>query len=100
RTCEFRPSRRSPADMARSLPRHHRVLVDLLSLPTAPFAEQYVLQFVEAFCRERGVGKMRRDAVGNLLVHIRIASRRIARPVCITSHMDHPGFVAERMIAP
>jgi endoglucanase len=33
-----------------------------------------------------------------MLLHLRQGKRRIARPVCITAHLDHPGFVSDRMI--
>lgn len=70
---------------------------ELLSVPTAPFAEHFVIQYVERFCKERKAA-LSRDAVGNLLVRVRKGSRKVARPVCITAHLDHPGFVADRMI--
>lgn len=76
---------------------HLAILRRLLSVPTAPFAEHFVIRFVEAFCRERGA-PLSRDAVGNLLVRVRKGSRKVTRPVCITAHLDHPGFVADRMI--
>ncbi len=41
---------------------------------------------------------MRADAVGNLLLHYKRGAARVARPVCLTAHLDHPGFVAEGMI--
>lgn len=84
--------------MSNTFSDHRAILRDLLSLPTAPFAEHRVLAFIEAFCRKRRVRGMSRDAAGNLLVHVRIGSRRIARPVCITAHTDHPGFIADRMV--
>lgn len=78
---------------------HHRILSDLLSVPTAPFAEHLVLNFIDSFCRKRKIKSLKRDAAGNLLVHVRVGSRRTPRPVCITSHTDHPGFLANRMSA-
>lgn len=73
---------------------HQRLLMELLSLPTAPFAEHDVLDFIERFCRERRVTEISRDKVGNLLVHLRGRGRSVRRPVCITAHTDHPGFTA------
>ncbi|MBI4718032.1 MAG: hypothetical protein HY763_09530 [Planctomycetes bacterium] len=76
--------------------RNHQLLCDLLSLPTAPFAESAVVAYVRAFCEARGL-EATPDAAGNLLVHLRQGRRRVARPVCITAHLDHPGFVASAM---
>ncbi len=77
---------------------HRQLLRGLLSLPTAPFAEHRVIDYIEAFCRRRGV-RLSRDAAGNMLVHVCKGKRRIARPVCITAHLDHPGFVTDRMVS-
>ena len=77
---------------------HRKILHDVLSLPTAPFAEHYVIEHVRSFCERRGV-HVTADAAGNLLAHLRVGKRRIKRPVCITAHLDHPGFVADRMVS-
>lgn len=76
---------------------HRRILTDLLSIPTAPFAEHQVLAYLEDFCRRRPTLTLVRDDAGNLLVHHRQGRRKNKRPVCITAHLDHPGFVADRM---
>lgn len=89
--------RKARADGLGSTALNRRTLVDVLTLPTAPFAEHFVIDFVERFCAERGIAA-RRDQAGNILVHVRVGQRRIARPVCITAHLDHPGFVSERMV--
>ncbi len=88
--------------MARSkaLSKSHRILVDLLATPTAPFAEHYVLERIERFCAKRKNVTAKRDAVGNLLVRVNKGKRRVARPVCITAHLDHPGFVVDKMTGP
>ncbi len=76
---------------------NRKTLVDMLTLPTAPFAEHFVIDFVEQFCARRGV-TTQRDKAGNVLARVRVGKRKIARPVCITAHLDHPGFVAEAMV--
>lgn len=76
---------------------HRKILMEMLSLPTAPFAEHFVIEHIERFCRRRKSLTMSRDAAGNVLVRVRHGRRRVARPVCITAHLDHPGFVSERM---
>ena len=82
----------------KSLSSDRKILHQMLSIPTAPFAEHLVIAYVERFCARRKAIKLSRDKVGNVLVHIRQGRRSIKRPVCITAHLDHPGFVADRMI--
>ena len=77
---------------------HIRRLTELLSLPTAPFAEHLVIAYIEAFCRKRSAIRLSRDAVGNMLLRITRNGARKRRPVCITAHLDHPGFVAKQML--
>jgi putative aminopeptidase FrvX len=76
------------------------ILMELLkticSIPTAPFAEERVIAFVREFARARKL-RVHSDAHGNLLLEVRGRSRSAARWV-FTAHMDHPGFVAEKMI--
>jgi len=74
------------------------VLNEMLSIPTAPFAEHKVVAYIERFCARREPVTLTRDKAGNVLARVKLGSRRVARPVCITAHLDHPGFVADRMI--
>ena len=65
-------------------------------MPTAPFAEQHVVRYVERFVKSRrGLG-LSRDRFGNLLIELK-GTGRGPRWV-FTAHMDHPGFVATRMV--
>lgn len=73
-----------------------RILQQLCSLPTAPFAEQHVVQFIESFVKARPHLRLSRDRFGNLLIELK-GSARTPRWV-FTAHMDHPGFVATRML--
>jgi endoglucanase len=75
-----------------------RILRDVLSIPTAPFAEHQVIAYIERFCKQRGGVTLKRDRAGNVLVRVRKGSRKVRRPVCITAHVDHPGFVADKML--
>ncbi len=72
-----------------------RILRELCSVPTAPFAEARVVRCVENFVAARRKLKLSRDRYGNLLIE----SRRAARSPrwVFTAHMDHPGFIARRM---
>jgi endoglucanase len=72
------------------------ILTDLTSLPTAPFAEDRVIEYVEAFARARKRIRLSKDSFGNRLLELRGSSRG-PRWVFV-AHMDHPGFVADKMI--
>src|SRR5438552_6856972 len=74
-----------------------KILQQLCSVPTAPFAEQHVIRYVERFVRERRRLKLSRDRYGNLLIELP-AGRRNAPRTVFSAHMDHPGFVASRML--
>jgi endoglucanase len=70
------------------------LLEALLRLPTAPFVEGRVLQFVRDFASRRRM-HCAADRFGNLLV-----SRSPTLPkraLIIVAHADHPGFIARRM---
>ena len=72
------------------------LLTSLCSVPTAPFAESHVIEFVRQFARQRKYLSIRSDRFGNLLVERKSRSR--APRWVFTAHMDHPGFVAGKMI--
>lgn len=74
--------------------RHRKFLVEMLTLPTAPFAEQYIQRYILDFCGRRPALKARQDAAGNILIHYRHPQVRRKRPLCLSAHMDHPGFRA------
>lgn len=76
---------------------HQRILTDLLSLPTAPFAEHHVIDYVREFCRRRPALSLAQDRSGNLL--IRFGPRK-RRPIVLAAHMDHPGFIVQTSLAP
>jgi endoglucanase len=67
-------------------------LADLCSVPTAPFAEDRVVAFVERFAAKRKKLRVRRDAFGNRLVEL--PGRRRGARVVFVAHADHPGFLA------
>jgi putative aminopeptidase FrvX len=75
-----------------------KILTELLSIPTAPFAEHQVIAHILRFCERFKHVTVKRDAVGNILVRVKSGKRTIRRPVCITAHLDHPGFVSAKMI--
>ena len=76
---------------------NEKLLTELCSVPTAPFAEGHVVRFVERFAKARKL-KLSRDRFGNLLLETRGTARGNSTPRWVfTAHMDHPGFVASRM---
>ncbi len=79
---------------------HQTILTELLTLPTAPFAEHAVLSYIRLFCSKRPSAALTADRFGNLVVRVRKGGRRVARHVCFTAHTDHPGFVAMEMLRP
>lgn len=85
--------------MAAMNARRAQLLDKLLSLPTAPFREQQVIDFVTGVLRRAGVPHFQ-DPIGNVVVGV--ASARAYRQ-CLQkpaseplrlfiAHMDHPGF--------
>ncbi len=73
------------------------ILQELCSLPTAPFAEHRVVEYVKRFVRARRNLQLSSDEYGNLLLETKSKKRGVPRWV-FTAHMDHPGFVADRMV--
>src|SRR5688572_28839962 len=74
-----------------------KILRQLCSVPTAPFAEGHVVRYVERFVRERPRLRLSRDRWGNLLIDLPAARRTKSPRTVFTAHMDHPGFVARHM---
>jgi len=77
---------------------HRSLLLDFINLPTAPFTETAPLSFIRAFVRNRPALSLREDESGNLRVRYRRGRATVRRPVLFAGHLDHPGFVAQRMI--
>lgn len=66
----------------------HRLIADVLALPTAPLHEAAVVTWITGFARRRGL-PCRCDRWGNL--HLRLRQGAGARPVVFEAHLDHPG---------
>jgi putative aminopeptidase FrvX len=73
-----------------------QILREVCSLPTAPFVERYVVEYVREFVAARKKLRLSNDPHGNLLIELP-GQKRSPRWI-FTAHMDHPGFVAKRMI--
>ena len=69
----------------------------VLRLPTAPYHEHAVGEFVVAYCRRLGL-RVETDRVGNVIVKYQRsqagtpAPPRSRTPLVYAAHMDHPGF--------
>lgn len=73
-----------------------RILIELCSVPTAPFAEHFVIEYVKRFVAARPRLRLAADEFGNLLIELP-SKARVPRWV-FSAHIDHPGCVAERML--
>ncbi|MGE0435190.1 MAG: hypothetical protein AB7S36_23270, partial [Planctomycetota bacterium] len=72
-----------------------RLLKDVCSLPTAPFREEQVQEFILFFAQEHGFEAIT-DRAGNIALEYRPAGKKrgkLPRAVAFTAHMDHPGFL-------
>jgi len=74
-----------------------KILQELCSLPTAPFLEGRVVEYVKRFVADHKKLRITRDEHGNLLVSLPGKSKAVARWI-FTAHMDHPGLISGRMI--
>lgn len=71
--------------------RLQRIAGELLALPTAPFREDSVRQYIAGFCAERNITAKQDDA-GNLVA---VYGPKFKNTVfAFGAHMDHPGFIA------
>jgi endoglucanase len=61
----------------------------VMTLPTAPYHEHHVREFVTGYCRKLGL-PVQRDRWGNVIVRYLRGGR--AAPLVFVAHMDHPGF--------
>src|ERR1041385_7348155 len=74
-----------------------KLLHEICSLPTAPFVEHHVGDYVRQFAAARPRLRLKRDEHGNILLLLPGRNKRHARWV-FTAHMDHPGLVSRRML--
>jgi endoglucanase len=77
-----------------------QILKEVVNLPTAPFVEGHVIDYIRRFVVRRPALRLTADRFGNLLVRYRPLRRsaRVARPILFAAHMDHPGFIATNML--
>jgi endoglucanase len=73
---------------------HLEILRAVLERPTAPFLEERVADLVHQTAARLDHVRFRRDPEGNLVLRYRKGNGRVAHPVVVQAHMDHPGFIA------
>lgn len=66
-------------------------LKDVASLPTAPFLEAHVQDYVRDWAESNGMG-LQSDKDGNILLTYPGKGRQKGAPWVLQAHMDHPGF--------
>ncbi|MDX2132192.1 MAG: M20/M25/M40 family metallo-hydrolase [Planctomycetota bacterium] len=79
---------------------HRRWLHDLTPIPTAAGREFRVIAWIEEWAATRPEVRLERDGAGNLTLRLAHAPTDAGPPLYFTAHMDHPGFVVERIVAP
>ena len=76
-----------------------KLLTEVCSIPTAPFADQHVIRYVQRFVAARKRLRLSRDSHGNLLIDLAARRTTSKQPRWVfAAHMDHPGFVAMKML--
>ena len=99
RVWSFRPvGWRVMADRKKSV-NARKILHEMLAIPTAPLCRASGRAVCRAVLRApKGRHAYVRSGWATYWFGVRRGGRRIARPVCLTAHLDHPGFVSERMV--
>jgi endoglucanase len=77
-----------------------RVLEKMLRLPTAPFVEHAVVEYVRRACGAMNGVSTRLDRWGNVLARYHHQPPASITPLVFTAHMDHPGFCSLRTAGP
>lgn len=72
--------------------KHLKILQEVVSLPTAPFYEERVVQYIHEFASKHNL-LVHQDAYGNQSVEYKNTNNSV--PLGFLAHMDHPGFVIE-----
>ena len=80
--------------------RHLEHLLEVTSLPSVAGREQRVIAWIRRWLASRPDLACTADAHGNLVIAAANEPATQARPVYFTAHLDHPGFVVERIVAP
>ena len=71
------------------------ILKSLCAIPTAPFRETAVREYIREFGQSHGL-TVDQDAMGNMLLSN--AAGRSGQGLVFAAHMDHPGFLIETSV--
>jgi len=71
-----------------------KTLLDLGSLPTVAGRERHVIRYLDAWLAERPSLRRFTDDAGNILI---THAEPTSAPIIFTAHLDHPGFVIEKI---
>ena len=74
-----------------------KIAEGLLSRPTATCFEQQPAEYVRDFARRRAGLSLSEDRYGNLVVKWPGRGRPKSPPLVLMAHLDHPGFVVDRV---
>jgi endoglucanase len=85
----------------------HRLLLDILSQPSAPFREAHVIDRITLELEGAGVPHFI-DPVGNMVIgaaskaeYLRLIGKKTSEPLRLfIAHMDHPGFIGSGWKSP
>jgi putative aminopeptidase FrvX len=69
-----------------------RILKDVVSLPTAPFCETAVQDYIRTWAKQNRI-RFKPDQHGNIVLEYPGRGRQKGSPWVLQAHMDHPGFV-------
>ena len=73
---------------------HEKILREMLSIPTASFREQELIEYVKVWAEKTGI-KFSLDKASNVHLELKIGKPDKKRPLYVFhAHLDHPGFVA------
>jgi putative aminopeptidase FrvX len=90
-----------PVVSAAQREQHERWLQEITALPTAAGREQFVIDWVCSWVKQRRNLRCDFDRAGNLLITRRRHTKSSTRtqPLFITAHLDHPAFVVREHAA-
>ncbi|MBC7784751.1 MAG: M20/M25/M40 family metallo-hydrolase [Burkholderiales bacterium] len=71
------------------------LLESLCAVPTAPFAEHLVIDWIIRRMKQRKRVAVSRDDTGNIMLELPGISR--GPRMVLVAHLDHPGFIAQEM---
>lgn len=72
-----------------------RTILEILSQPTAPFRESWVMRACQAYCTRNRIPFFE-DSFGNVWVNAKSATAAKRAKLAFVAHTDHPGVVVQK----